>query len=270
MTPNREVNDVEIGETVGMVAKMQKEGKCVICGKSHPKPKKDDIKPIAPGNSGWHRVTMTKKFESDGVREKVYASGFPPSYPYQGHHCLALSSLVENANGDNPEDRRIRLNFFLDKIGFFPNRDRNVIGLPARKGIGDFNAFWKSVDVNHPLQMHGPGHDEAYFVRCERLLGQLVDVAKDMCKECDQKEWEDELRELTKQAENYAFKNLAHFDDGWQLHPAEQKVAARLYSASPSTTEMVTGKSASASVSGYGKARKTIKYPNPALDTGPF
>jgi hypothetical protein len=264
------VNEVEIGESVAVVVKMQKEGKCIICSKDHDKPKKDEIKPIAPGNSGWHRKTMTGIFESDGTREKVYSSGFPPSYSYQGHHCLALSAVVENANGGSPSDRRLRLNFFLDKVGFFPNRPRNVIGLPARKGIGDFKAFWHSVDGDHPLQMHGPGHDEAYFVRCERLLGRLVSGAADLCEESTQKEWEDQLRELAKQAENYAFKNLAHYDEGWQLHPAEQQAATRLYSASTDTTETVSGKSASKSVAGYGKAPKNIKYPDPGLDTGPF
>jgi hypothetical protein len=261
---------MQIGETVAVTVLMQQQNKCVICGKKHADAKKEKMKTTAPGKSGWHRKTMTGIFESDGVRETIYESGFPPSYEYQGHHALALSALVRDANTDSPKDKRLRLNYFLDKVGFFPNRPRNVIGLPARKGLGDFKAFWKSVDGDHPLQMHGPGHDEAYFNQCEVLIGRLVLLMTSVCEGMDKPDWEDLLKDTTEKAENYAFKKLAHYDSGWRLHPAEQAAAARLYSAPKSTVETISGERSSTDVKGNAKPPKAIKYPNPKLDTGPF
>jgi hypothetical protein len=261
---------MEIGETVAVTVEMQSQGKCIICDKNHKGAKKETIKEIAPGNSNWHRKTMTGIFESDGTRETIYATGFEPTYSYQGHHCLALSSLVRNANSGSGKDKRLRLNYFLDKVGFSPNRPRNVIGLPARKRRGDFGAFWQSVDQDRPLQMHGPGHDDEYFGRCEGLLSIFVISIKSICEDTDQQEWENELRQMAEHAENYAFKKLANFDKGWQLHPSEQKIAMRLYSEPATTTESLSGKSSSAKVHGYGKASKPIKFPNLTLDTGPF
>jgi hypothetical protein len=261
---------MQIGETVSAVMQMQNEGKCVICSQSHADPKKEKIKTIAPGNAGWHRKTMTGIFESDGTRERIYPSGFPPPYSYQGHHALALSALVKDANTDSPKDKRIRLNYYLDKIGYYPNRPCNVIGLPARKGAGDFEAFWRSIDLDKPLQLHGPGHDDEYFARCDALLADLVLALTDLCKELDTSEWESLLDQTMKHGENYAFKNLARGESGWVLHAGELATAKRLYSAPKTVVETVRAKTVSAKVRGYGKKQKDIKFPDPKLDTGPF
>jgi hypothetical protein len=266
---------VEIGETVAMVQSMMDEGKCVICGKSeHKDPKKADIKETAPGNSGWHRKSMAGIFDSDGIRNTIYhGDAFPPTYSYQGHHCIALSAVVEGANGGSPKDRRIRLNFFLDQIGWFPNRPQNSLGLPARKGYGDFDAFWQSIDQDKPLQLHGPGHDESYFTQCDRLLSSMIDVLTDpeLCEETSSDDWKDKLKKLVTQAENFAFRKLANNNSAWRLHPSEQISALRLYFLPSTQTMSATGKGGiPQSRRGMGKPEKSIIFPDPQLDVGPF
>ena len=150
---------------------MQHDGKCVICGIQHDEPKKEKVEPTVPNDSGWHRKSVSGILEKISQKTAIYPnSQFPPTYKYQGHHCIALSSLVEDANTTAPKDRRLRLNHFLKKIGFYPNRDKNCIGLPARSSYGSFGPFWESIDEDKPLQMHGPGHDEQYFIEVDNML----------------------------------------------------------------------------------------------------
>jgi hypothetical protein len=82
---------MEIGETVSAVAALQTEGKCVICDKAHGKPKRAEVKPVAPTRkAGWKRdEPMAGKFESSVAKSSIYPTGFPPPYRTEGHHCLA-------------------------------------------------------------------------------------------------------------------------------------------------------------------------------------
>jgi hypothetical protein len=260
----------QIGEGVSVAVENLTEEPCSLCGKRHPAPKLAQITETAPGKTGWHRKTMKGIFESDGTREQIYSAGFPPSYAYQGHHCLALSALVRDANSSSPKDRRKRLNFYMDKVGFFPNRPRNCIALPARREIGDFEAFWRSLDLDRPLQMHGPGHDEAYFTQCENLIGTLGLLLEENCEGEVEQACLDQLKQLIEWAENFAFRRLAHFYSGWRLHVAEQAAACRLYSASPTNFETVSGTRRSRTIAGLGRPSKAIVYPNPQLPTGVF
>jgi hypothetical protein len=262
---------MEIGETVTFTAKLQAKGKCIICSKKHKDRKKEQIKPVAPSNRGWHRKSMANVFESIPAKLRIYPNNnFKPPYKHQGHHCVALSALVEDANTKSPKDRIIRFNHFLNKVGFEPNREQNCIGLPARTGYGDFEAFWMALDKKKPLQMHGPGHDESYFMQVDGLLALLISMITnpDTCEQLEQDEWEDELEMMIGWLENYAFKKLASNDGVWRLHPADQKLAERIYFNPKSTKEKVPGKNIV--YKGRGNPRRTITYPNPRLDTGPF
>ncbi len=265
---------MQIGETIAMIVAMQDEGKCVICGQQHDEPKKEEIKETAPGDSGWKRKTMTGIFEKIPKKTAVYpGSKFPPSYTYQGHHCVALSAMVKNANTSSPTDKRIRLNHFLKKIGFFPNRDKNCIGLPARKGNGAYSEFWDSIDQGAPLQMHGPGHDEDYFDEVDALIRRLVTLITnpDDCKEIEKSEWEDKLKQGIESLENYAFNKLSKNESKWCLHREEQRRAIQIYQGATDRSFEVPGPGKSVlSYKGKGHTSTTITFPNPGLDEGPF
>lgn len=264
---------MQIGESVAMVVDMMADEKCVICSEKHPEPKKDDVQAVAPGNSGWQRKSMSKVFKSDGKREKIYPSGFPPPYKHQGHHCVALSALVANANTSSPTDRRLRLNYYLDQVGFFPNRPENCIGLPARTSWGDFEAFFESIDLQHPLQLHGPGHDETYFTQCDRLLASLLSALTNpaLCEQKPKDGWKDLLKTRMEQAENFAFNKLASNAGAWRLHAAEQITGLQLYFLPEAQTMSVKGVGGvSESRSGKGRKRAEVTFPDPGLDAGPF
>jgi|GEM_PF-6224407 len=248
---------------------------CVFCGGDHEEPKKEKVEPVAPSDKGWQRKSMKGIFEKTGERQKIYpGNSFPPSYSYQGHHCMALSAFAFDANSKSPRDRNMVLNHFLKKVGFFPNRDKNCIGLPSRKSYGAFEPFWKALDADKPVQLHGPGHDEAYFFRCDSLIAQLITVItdQDICEESSQDEMEQSLKELIEQAENYAFIKLCSLEDsGWDLHPEERKLAEQIYAAPTSQSFNVRGaKKVYRIESGKGHTNKSIHYPKPKLDTGPF
>lgn len=266
---------MEIGETVTLVVEKMKAGKCVLCDSDeHEAPKKDDVKEVAPGNGGWHRKSMSRVFDSDGTRNLIYPNdSFPPPYSSQGHHCIALSALVADANTNSPKDRRLRLNFYLDQVGFFPNRPQNCIGLPARSGWGDFRAFVAALDLDKPLQLHGPGHDESYFCQCDRLLTSLLSALTDprLCEKKPKDDWKDLLKKRIREAENFAFRKLARNDGAWRLHPLEQVRALALYFMPEAATMTVAGKGGVEETRhGLGRTRKDIVFPDPPLDVGPF
>jgi hypothetical protein len=222
---------MQVGETVTDIQAMAS-GECVICSKKHDHPKKEDIKDVAPGDKNWHRRTMTGVLERTSEKQSIYHnSSFPPSYAYQGHHCIALKTLVQDANS-SPKDRILRLNHFLKKVGFYPNRDKNCIGLPemASKKRQEYENFWLSIDEGKPLQLHGPGHDHRYFNACtammQRLLELIVPDAED-CEKTSKSDWENDLKELIAQAENHAFICLA--GASWVVHRKELSEAIRLY-----------------------------------------
>ena len=171
---------------------------------------------------------------------------FPPSYSYQGHHCMALSAFSFDSNAKKPKkpkDKNKALNHFLKKVGFFPNREKNSIGLPTKKRNGDFKAFWEALDAHKignknakPLQLHGPGHDKKYFMKCEMLIRTLIEAFTDAddCEKISHQEMEDDLKLLIEQAENYAFIQLCALDDsGWDLHSSERKLAEKIYKGPP-------------------------------------
>ncbi len=248
---------------------------CVFCGEDHEEPKSEDIQPVAPTDTGWKRKSMKGIFEKKAAKEKIYpGNSFPPSYSYQGHHCIALSAFSFGANTDSPRDKNMALNHFLKKVEFFPNRDKNCIGLPERKSYGAFDPFWEALDAKKPLQLHGPGHDEKYFMKCDNLISQLVAVLTkpDRCKENSQKEMEDKLKKLIGQAENYAFIQLCALDDeGWDLHRNERELAQDIYTAPTTQPFNVRGaKEQYRTEYGKGHRRYVVKYPKPSLDTGPF
>jgi hypothetical protein len=266
---------MEIGETVSIGADLATDGKCIICSQAHDEPKRDEIQEVAPNapKSRWGRKSMSGVFDWVEPRKSIYLHGRSPSYTNQGHHCVALSSFVENANTNQRRDRRLRLNHFLNKIGYYPNRKQNCILLPVRRSYGDFDAFWKALDQDKPLQMHGPGHDQEYFGQCDRLLSFMVMLITDpeICTEQSQQDWENELREIATQAENYGFRHLANNEIPWRLHPMEQHRALRLYFLPEDESLEVLGvEKKPKRAQGLGNAKKEIQFPDLALDVGPF
>jgi len=269
---------MELGETVGVAKSMQQvEEKCIICSEKHEEPKKENIQEVATSDTNWSRKSMKGKFQRLPEKIKIYPlNSFPPSsfYEYQGHHCIGLSSFVINANTPNRKDRRIRLNHFLKKVGFYPNRNQNCIGLPTRKGWGDFDAFWKSLDANKPLQLHGPGHDEKYFAQSNNLITRMVWLITkpEVCENITKGDWENDLKKLIEQAENYAFKKLSSNDFTWRLHHSELSTAIAIYflPANLSINVKKNSKGDTERVNGKGNKERDIIYPNLNLDTGPF
>lgn len=205
-------------------------------------------------------------------RTVVYPGNSAPTYPTQGHHCIALSALVENANSQGSrKDRRLRLNHYLKEVKWFPNRSSNCIQLPARKSRGDFDAFWKALDAKKPLQLHGPGHDESYFLQCDALLVEVVECIKSVCEDGDESQVLDELRKLVGWAENYAFTKLAGCDGAWDLHPQERRDAEKIYFLKPSqSVEVTKAYGVQERVHGLGNTPWPIRYPRLSLDCGPY
>lgn len=265
---------MQFGESVAIIAQMQEEGKCVFCSQNHEEPKKEVVKETAPIDSGWKRKSMKGVFEEIPKKLAIYPNdSFPPDYDYQGHHCLALSSFVKNADKKSRKDKRIRLNHFLNKIGFFPNRGKNIIGLPERKSNGDFDAFWDSLGFDKPLQLHGPWHDKKYFMQVANLINRMLSMitAPDFCKEFTKSEWEEKLKEAIESAENVAFNKLAKNESSWRLHHREQRTALEIYTAPIDQVFHITGANESTiSVHGQGNLGAEIIFPNPNLDEGPF
>jgi hypothetical protein len=265
---------MEMGESVAAARGAQASGECAICSKKHSAPKKAKFEPVAPNEpkSKWGRVPMTGVLAADAQRNVVYPANAAPSYPSQGHHCIALSALVRDANTDRRKDRRLRLNYYLKKIGFYPNQPSNCIQLPARRSRGDFDAFWQALDARKPLQLHGPGHDEGYFLQCDALLLEVVECIKGICEELDEQEVLDELKKVAKWAENYAFRQLAACDSAWDLHPDERLLAENLYFRGTGEPGLRVTKAHGRVeiVKGRGNVRWALKYPRLRLDCGPL
>jgi hypothetical protein len=169
----------------------------------------------------------------------------------------------------SPEDVILRLNYFLDQVEYYPNRDQNMIHLPGRPG---YLAFWQAIDSGKPLQMHIGNHDESFFGQCRALIARLTTLLTDpdICEDMDLSEFKDELLKMVSQAENYAFIMLASNAAPWRLHPKHEPVALKLY-AMPGLESLQTP--TGDVVAGYG-GRTDIKagvtWPNPPLDVGPF
>lgn len=266
---------MEMGETVAQAAALQAEGKCVICSsKTCEKPKKEDVQKTA-GKSGWDRdESMAGVFETgDTARCSVYpGASFPPPYPTEGHHCLVFTSFVKDG-----EDRCVRLNHFLYKVGFGPNQPRNIIQLPGRRGAAapapgktwppgaheSYKNYWISIDLGKPLQLHAGRHAESYFGLSHALARKLSTMSSnpETCKQKSQKEIEDRLKELAEVSVNYAFIQVA--EGVWPCHPERLMEATALYS-KPSSSKV-------GQAGGYGGAgNPPPPWTSVDLDTGPF
>ncbi|WP_281557733.1 AHH domain-containing protein [Thalassomonas sp. RHCl1] len=264
---------MEFGETTAITNALRAKNKCVICGKAHAKAKKKKIKKTAPSNSNWHRKSMSKVFEKISAKTKIYPdNAFPPPYAHQGHHCLALSAFTENSNSSSPTDKNVTLNFYLDEVGFYPNRQQNCIGLPALPAHAAYDDFWKALDYKKPLQMHGQAHDESYFTQCRTLLARLRAVMsrKSVCEKKTEEQWKKKLEQMISQAENYAFTCLAAANMPWRLHPVDLRFATKLYFM-PLHQEAVLEKD-HVHITGYGRGEDywQVRYPKVNLDTGDF
>lgn len=268
---------MELKESVAAAMASQDRGECAICGGDHPAPKRAKFEPVAPKPAQerrWGRISMSDVPVTGSARTAIYPGGLSSAYPTQGHHCIALSALVANANSKTRprRDRRLRLNFYLDKAGYFPNGSSNCIHLPSRTSRGDYDAFWKAVRMNKPLQLHGPAHAYDYFLQCDVLLLEVVECIKAICEDSDEAHVLEELKKTMTWAENYAFKMLASCEEAWDLHPAERQQAEMLYYLSESESDEVTkAHGVVVRVAGLGRTEpKYIRYPRPHLDCGPY
>ncbi|WP_437661596.1 hypothetical protein [Sorangium sp. So ce1182] len=233
---------MQLGESASFIADLQSSGKCVICDQEHKNKKTEDVKPVTESNSGWERKNMDRIFDTgDANRSSIYVGSVLPSpstYQTEGHHCLAYSSFIKG----NGEDVCLRLNFFLDQVGFAPNDAPNVIQLPGRRGppqsprgpwpVGVYEtlkSFWVSIDQGKPLQLHVGRHNGAYFGESESVVQRLIVFASDpnKCEEETIDQFKERLKGLITGAVNYAFKCVA--ENTWVCHSSRLGPALSLY-----------------------------------------
>ncbi len=276
---------MEMGEAISADQAPQLEDKCVICGTKHKEPKKENIQKTA-GKSGWERdKNMVGIFETgDAERRSIYPnSAYPPPYPTEGHHCLAFTSFVEGG-----KDVSMRLNHYLNKVGFAPNQPKNIIHLPGRTGAASpglnmtwpsgvaesYKNFWISIDLGKPLQLHVGRHAPTYFGISHSLVGSLETLFTEAgtCKEKSTKELEDKLKELAEAARNYAFMQVAEAQ--WICHPEHLRIATDMYSKAGKHSYIYkrsSGKTRKLESSGYGgTGNPPPPWTSLNLDTGPF
>jgi hypothetical protein len=239
---------MEMGESVAVANQLQLEDKCVVCGKKHKDPKKEAIEPTICKKPGWERnKSMEGVFESgDTQRASIYPGAkFPPPYPTEGHHCVAFTSFVAKDKSRAEKDRCVRLNHFLNKVGFQVNQPANIVQLPNRHGqvapganstvawpVGvkkEYKSYWVSIDLGRPLQLHTGRHVGSYFVSSDALYGRMLGLSydPDACETETMQEFEDNLKQLVKGTVNYAFIQVAQTT--WICHPEHLRVATDLY-----------------------------------------
>jgi hypothetical protein len=269
---------MQMGESVAMAMLLQKQGKCVICDSDeHPDPKREKIEKTA-GKSGWERdKKLDGVFESgDSKRSSIYPGGsFPPSYSTEGHHCLAYTSFVQSN-----KDTCLRLNHFLNKVGFHPNDPPNILHLPGRagdvkpaapgttawpKGVKkEYKCFWVSVDLGKPLQLHTGRHRGTYFASSHALYRDLLRFVSDpdVCKDETMDEFKDALKEASKGAVNRAFIQVAGAK--WICHPEHLRIARDLYGK--------TGRHSYRYAHGSGRSEAVthVGYPGTGASPGPW
>ena len=278
---------MEMGETVAAVQKLQDEDKCVICSKKHDNPKKETVESTV-SKEGWERdKSMVGVFDGgDARRAAIYPNAtFPPPYPTEGHHGLAFTSFIKGG-----KDQCLRLNHFLNKVGFAPNQPPNIIQLPDRHGAvppkadptaswpadvkKEYKSFWVSIDLGKPLQLHTGRHAGSYFGTSDVVYFRMTVLAydEDSCEKESMQEFEDNLKGLIKGAVNYAFIQVA--EGNWICHPEHLRIATDLYGK--------TGKHQYTYLHGSGKKQKVEHegYPGTGarpppwskvkLDTTPF
>lgn len=233
---------MEMGESVKNANKIQVQDKCVVCSKKHTNPKKEKIQSTV-SKPGWERdQSLTGVFDSgDAQRTSIYPGvRFPPPYPTEGHHCLALTSFIKKN-----KDRCVRLNHFLNKVGFQPNQPANILQLPDRhgqvapgansgmawpKGVKkEYKSYWVSIDLGKPLQLHTGRHAATYFKFSDALYTRMMGLAYDVnkCQNRTSQDFEERLKKLIKAAVNYAFIQVAQAT--WVCHPEHLRIATSLY-----------------------------------------
>ncbi|WP_437714884.1 hypothetical protein WMF45_51160 [Sorangium sp. So ce448] len=225
---------MEIGETVASVQAMVDQGQCIVCDKSHEKPKDEPVEPTV-GKSGWERdKSMSGVFDGgDAERCKIYKDNtYPPSYASEGHHSLAYSSFVKNG-----KDEFLRLNHFLNAAEFRPNDSPNIIQLPGRSGDAgapaslekSFQAFWASVESGKPLQLHIGRHKSSYFVRSDNMVRRIAVLisAPARCEQSDLDSLKKKLKQYADGAVNHAFMSVARAK--WECHPEKLREAQTAY-----------------------------------------
>lgn len=276
---------MEMGESVARANAMQAEDKCVVCGKKHEAPKKEKIEETVP-KPGWERdKSMVGVFEwGDAKRTAIYPNAKPP-YPTEGHHCLAFTSFIKDK-----QDRCVRLNHFLNKVGFQANQPSNIIQLPDRHGEVSPNAdpasswpsgvekkyksYWVSIDLGYPLQLHLGRHCGEYFKLSDALYARMLGYAydPDTCEEESMKDFEDRLKELIRGAVNHAFIQVAQ--GVWKCHPEQLRIARNLYGKTGTHTDeelASIGKKTRVVNEGYpGSGGQPADGQKVKLDTTPF
>lgn len=225
---------MEIKEGIAKMVRLFKD-KCIFCGKDHPEPKKDKIKP-----TGWKRAEIVGVGGNFSAKKNdLYPDGkSPPTvYSSEGHHCLAFSSFIVDAR-KSPKDRFPKLNHYIKEKGYDPNNKNNTIDLPGRKQKDDagwqtqskkFGAFEKAVLAKKPLQLHIGGHCKKLMNASNLMLLDIVNGIQDseMCAE-PKDTFKQELYEQVVEAEDNAFKLTAAAESPWILHP-EKLVEAERY-----------------------------------------
>lgn len=275
---------MEMGETVAKVMAMQAEGKCVLCGEPHDEAKKAAVESTV-SKDGWERdKSLVDVFErADAQRAAIYPNTrFPPPYPTEGHHCLAFTSFIRGG-----KDRALRLNSFLNKVGFKPNQPSNIIHLPDRHGAvppgasamtawpagvkKEYKSFWVSIDLGRPLQLHLGRHVGSYFAASDGLYLELLRHALDVetCKDESMQEFEEALKELIHGAVNYAFIQVA--GGRWLCHPEQVRIATDLYGKTGKHAYFHSGRKRNVEHEGYpGTGARPPPWTKVTLDTTPF
>ncbi|OJT24239.1 hypothetical protein BO221_13745 [Archangium sp. Cb G35] len=240
---------MEMGESVTVANATQAEGKCVICNNKHKDPKKEQIEKTVSKN-GWERdKSMVGVFAwGDAKRMAIYPNASPPPYPTEGHHCLAFTSFIKEN-----KDRCVRLNHFLNKVGFKANQPSNIIQLPDRHGNvapnadptaswpsgvkKEYKSYWVSIDLGHPLQLHLGRHRGEYFKLSDALYARMLGLAydPDTCEQESMQDFEDGLKELSEGVVNHAFNQVVQ--GVWKCHPEHLRIAQSLYGKTGSHTD---------------------------------
>lgn len=224
----------QIGESISVAVQRLAQNKCVFCGKSEHNNKKADL--IEP--TGWKREAKFKGVGGNFLAQKksLYPNNESPpnsTYRSEGHHCLAFSAFIVDANND-PSDRFAALNYYLKKDSYNPNNKNNCIDLPGRKKKDDnddhaqYKEFEKAVLAGKPLQFHIGGHNKEFMMQSYLMLRDIINSAKrrKLCEKPDDI-FKHNLKKKVIQKEDIAFKKTANKKSGWIAHPAPLSKAER-------------------------------------------
>lgn len=238
----------QIGEGIAIAQIRLEKGECIFCGEDeHEFPKKDVIKP-----TGWKRKKIAGvggRFSGDKLDLYPDKVSPPTAYKSEGHHCLAFSSFIRNAQSKNhsPSDRFAALNHYLKEKGYDPNNINNVIDLPGRKDKGEedmrahYLEFAISVEKEKPLQLHIGSHADKFMNASNYLIRAIVRSIQQqgLCDMPDD-EFKDKLLKKVQDAEDKAFKRTAGAIDPWICHPNHIEKAKDFANEMLNRTEEIT------------------------------